>query len=986
MARIETWFDQDLKNPVPVRVLTGSAFSLDNLGNLIGVKVTDGGEIITLAGSVTGYCMLADGQTVTVAGTRSGNMASIVLPQTAYTVPGPIRISIKLTEGSAITTLLACVGTVVRTQTGNIVNPGSVVQDWSTQISAQLQACQDAADNMGAMVAVAFNPSSVYAAGNYVTYNGGLYRITAAHEAGTTWANTSKTQVTVGAELSDLNRAFGYVYLTQKPDGYRVLQYRNGTWKNARTSNFPYYDNSANRICPNGFIRVFAGDAIEIKNGSGFKHGYCIWYGELGNLTFVKDTSSWVEDDETLYMEKDGVMAVTFADKQDASASINPSIFDGSIVVKRKDDLTQNLNILADLFSESSQTQILEPLYAKGWIGNQGAIQSVTSEENPEMYTVDYIPVKTGDVIRFSIKSNTAYKQWVSVVAYDENKIYIGRTTVYELNNVDKASGEWISTRKAYAFVRFCYRSSVNGYVNFMAAKCYRKYSRNKEIESYNNKYINTNVSIGASVNLEAKTVYQNWILKIYECFDGDQFIVSGLGGGTGRLWAFVDEDDKLLSKSAANAFAVAEEITAPDKARKLIYQSSTYADNAVGFGKSEVPQNILARSIIDEPYIIDPENLIVKPEVAYHNQNIQQDQNTVCTKFGIFKSGNNFCITFAENVDHSNQDNPDMSESGKMVYKYKYFHFDGSTESDVSYGIVAKKGSQYIDINGNSEEFIGGISFGSSVNNRLFFSAAYTNANINSKDYKPCTCSVTLTDSGVIFGEIHELILIVDGVPGEFNTERFGSWEFSYYTSSQPYFDDGYKWFISTADGFAYLTSTDGITWTCINKLKTPYYTYKEVSACKLNDDLMLFAARTNDYNYTRDGIYTFIGLYNIAKNEIVQQYRVPSGVAKPLIVKCGNSDSDNILVITDPTFKHSTYYRVIYYNTLELVKWFEIYGDATYYANILQDTIANHNFTEMYIVGNNGRIQNHSSAFIKLTFNTDDTRDIRYIPFTVK
>lgn len=208
MARIETWFDQDLKNPVPVRVLTGSAFSLDNLGNLIGVKVTDGGEIITLAGSVTGYCMLADGQTVTVAGTRSGNMASIVLPQTAYTVPGPIRISIKLTDGSAITTLLACVGTVVRTQTGNIVNPGSVVQDWSTQISAQLQACQDAADNMGAMVAVAFNPSSVYSAGNYVTYNGGMYRITAAHEAGTTWANTSKTQVTVGAELSDLNRAF----------------------------------------------------------------------------------------------------------------------------------------------------------------------------------------------------------------------------------------------------------------------------------------------------------------------------------------------------------------------------------------------------------------------------------------------------------------------------------------------------------------------------------------------------------------------------------------------------------------------------------------------------------------------------------------------------------------------------------------------------------------------------------------------------------
>jgi hypothetical protein len=209
MARIETWFDQDLKNPVPVRVLTGSAFSLDNLGNLIGVRVTDGGEIITLDGNVNGYCMLADGQTIPVNGSRSGNMASIVLPQTAYTVPGPIRISIKLTEGSAITTLLACVGTVVRTQTGNIVNPGSVVQDWSTQISAQLQACQDAADNMGAMVAVAFDPSSRYVVGTYVIKAGSLYRLTADHEAGTTWENTSKTQVPGGVmgEVSNLNRA-----------------------------------------------------------------------------------------------------------------------------------------------------------------------------------------------------------------------------------------------------------------------------------------------------------------------------------------------------------------------------------------------------------------------------------------------------------------------------------------------------------------------------------------------------------------------------------------------------------------------------------------------------------------------------------------------------------------------------------------------------------------------------------------------------------
>lgn len=49
--------------------------------------------------------------------------------------------------------------------------------------------------------AAEFNASETYDAGAYVTYQGDLYRITAAHASGTTWANTSKTQVTIGNEI-----------------------------------------------------------------------------------------------------------------------------------------------------------------------------------------------------------------------------------------------------------------------------------------------------------------------------------------------------------------------------------------------------------------------------------------------------------------------------------------------------------------------------------------------------------------------------------------------------------------------------------------------------------------------------------------------------------------------------------------------------------------------------------------------------------------
>lgn len=143
MARIENWYKQDLKKPVPIRRME-TVFNQDALGHLFGVEVYSDGEAVTLAGSVTGYCLLADGTTVPVSGTRSANRASIVIPQTAYSVIGPITITVKLTEGSAITTLLAVVGVVARSRSGQQVNPGSTITDWTNQIAESLQEVEDA--------------------------------------------------------------------------------------------------------------------------------------------------------------------------------------------------------------------------------------------------------------------------------------------------------------------------------------------------------------------------------------------------------------------------------------------------------------------------------------------------------------------------------------------------------------------------------------------------------------------------------------------------------------------------------------------------------------------------------------------------------------------------------------------------------------------------------------------------------------------------
>lgn len=123
MAVFETWLRNDLKKPVKVKQLEGNLFSADNGGNLIGVEVMNNGQAASLSGGVTCYIIRADGETVIITGTLSGNRASVTLPASAYVVVGQISIVIKV--GS--TTVGACVGYVYKTTTDTIVDPGHVI-------------------------------------------------------------------------------------------------------------------------------------------------------------------------------------------------------------------------------------------------------------------------------------------------------------------------------------------------------------------------------------------------------------------------------------------------------------------------------------------------------------------------------------------------------------------------------------------------------------------------------------------------------------------------------------------------------------------------------------------------------------------------------------------------------------------------------------------------------------------------------------------
>ena len=208
MAQFVNIFDVDLQSKKPnIFPLNCNAGEGDANGFQVGARVTDGGEYIALGGSCVGKVIRADGATVQLAGTISGNLAYVVLDQTSCAVEGPIQVAVCWVSSSNVTTLAVAYGQVINTQTGNAIQPGTPVPDL-TELLAEISAMQTAtaaanaaATNALANFAGAFSDSTAYTEGQYVTYTDGyFYRFKKYHAPGA-WNASDVKRVTTGGEL-----------------------------------------------------------------------------------------------------------------------------------------------------------------------------------------------------------------------------------------------------------------------------------------------------------------------------------------------------------------------------------------------------------------------------------------------------------------------------------------------------------------------------------------------------------------------------------------------------------------------------------------------------------------------------------------------------------------------------------------------------------------------------------------------------------------
>lgn len=169
MAQFINMYPVDLAKGAAPIVTLKQIHQGNHKANRVGAIVTLNGEPLSLGGTCSGTAIRADGNTVPLTGTVSGNQAYVVLDSTCYAVEGVLQVYVSWVNNSEQTTLLVGVGTVHITDTGAIIQPTTPIpniEQLLAQISVMQEATADAKTASAATLAINCGISADFESGN----------------------------------------------------------------------------------------------------------------------------------------------------------------------------------------------------------------------------------------------------------------------------------------------------------------------------------------------------------------------------------------------------------------------------------------------------------------------------------------------------------------------------------------------------------------------------------------------------------------------------------------------------------------------------------------------------------------------------------------------------------------------------------------------------------------------------------------------------
>lgn len=241
----------NLDTPINVEPLNGVVFTQENQGHEFVIACYHNGEHSNLSGSISVRFMRADNQTVYLAPNASSGHTSytsinsdgdavVDLHHDCYNFPGRFQMVVFNTDGGKTNVIYACVGNVRRSQGEALIDSGEVIPTID-QLLEKISDCDRAAQEANAAanksvrydvaqtltdsqkaqalkniraasydsVAREFSGASAYNAGDFVIYDGNLYKFVIDHAAGG-WTGTDAILVALGNDVDAVKNALSY--------------------------------------------------------------------------------------------------------------------------------------------------------------------------------------------------------------------------------------------------------------------------------------------------------------------------------------------------------------------------------------------------------------------------------------------------------------------------------------------------------------------------------------------------------------------------------------------------------------------------------------------------------------------------------------------------------------------------------------------------------------------------------------------------------
>ena len=118
----------------------------DGAAHRFGIRPKRNGEPVSLIGAAcVGYMIRPDGITLVINGVTQAGEAYVELPEAAYAIEGNFSLSIKVTGTGFTDTVRIVDGTIVRTTTGEIMDPADTIPSLA-DLTAVIGRAEDAAE------------------------------------------------------------------------------------------------------------------------------------------------------------------------------------------------------------------------------------------------------------------------------------------------------------------------------------------------------------------------------------------------------------------------------------------------------------------------------------------------------------------------------------------------------------------------------------------------------------------------------------------------------------------------------------------------------------------------------------------------------------------------------------------------------------------------------------------------------------------------